>query len=299
VKEQPVKIGPADLHKDLASGDTAGLNILDAVIKAAPVFQQLFPIDCMIGVADREKNLIRQFNGKEMKVDNFEEVIGKPLPEGDVIHQAMKTRKIARVEQPKEVFGYAFKGSGLVLLDERGSVVGGVGLGVSLANQEILIGTANSVSGLSQEISSNTEELAASASELAHQQETLQALSIEVLEQVRKTDTILNFISEVAANSNLLGLNAAIEAARAGEQGRGFSVVADEIRKMSVNSANSVKEIKVILGSIGQKVEQIAEKINDFSDISQQLSSATEDIAGSMQQLANSAGKIMQVARIL
>ncbi|MCL6478189.1 MAG: chemotaxis protein [Peptococcaceae bacterium] len=288
-----------NLNKELVTNSTTELNILDAVIKAAPVFQQLFPIDCMIGVADREKKLICQFNGKEIKIVDFEKAIGKTLPEGDSIHEAMKARKVVRFEQPKEIHGIAFKANGVPLLDESGNVVGGVGLGVSLANQETLIGAAGSVSTFSREIASTTEELAASATELARQQEALRMLSTEVLEQVRKTDSILNFINEVAANTNLLGLNAAIEAARAGEQGRGFSVVADEIRKMSVNSAGSVKEIKGILASISQKVEQIADKINEISAITQQQTSITEEIAGSMQELASSAGKIMQVAKII
>lgn len=80
-----------------------------------------------------------------------------------------------------------------------------------------------------------------------------------MLSKKSRKQKILRFVSEVAANSNLLGLNAAIEAARAGEHGRGFAVVAEEIRKMADNSASSVKEIREILRNI-QKDPRIWKK---------------------------------------
>ena len=119
-----------------------------------------------------------------------------------------------------------------------------------------------------EEIASSTQTVYESVEQVAKSASALAKAGQESVEQARflqekNADTIkvIDFITNIAGQTNLLGLNAAIEAARAGEQGRGFAVVAEEVRKLAEQSREATVKIQATLNEMNKAVEGISKSI--------------------------------------
>ena len=267
----------------------------DSLVKSAEIIQKIIPLDCCIMICNKD-GLIVKFVGAESFDMNVRE--GSVVAKGGSLGECIATAKIVHKTIPKEAYNVPIKAIAVPIFDNN-ILIGGIATGISLANQEALLDSAQIIAATSEEMTATTQELAATATHLSSGLEDIESIGNSVINEVKKTDDILRFVSDVAANSNLLGLNAAIEAARAGEHGRGFAVVAEEIRKMAVNSAEAVNDIKDILNNIRKEVEILKNKVEENSSMAERQATATQEIAKAMESLAASAIEIEKVAQII
>ncbi|MDM8533613.1 methyl-accepting chemotaxis protein [Clostridiaceae bacterium HSG29] len=117
----------------------------------------------------------------------------------------------------------------------------------------------------------------------------------ELSEAIESITGITDTISSIAEQTNLLALNASIEAARAGEAGRGFSVVADEIRKLSEETASATSQITDMIITVKQTSVVVLKSMGSVEEINDEQIKASQNVSGTFNDIRNSLNNIVNM----
>ncbi len=241
-------------------------------------------------------------------------VKAKRLQEEQELDQKIKLEFASKLEKLTDNFDISIS----AFLDELAQSMDGLSVtssdlncvaGRSEEQSQSLISSSNTASGNVNTVASASEELSASIQEIVTQitlssdiardsvvkaKEVNQAIK-GLKEGSDKIGEVVDFIKDIAEQTNLLALNATIEAARAGEAGKGFAVVASEVKALAAQTAKATEDIEeqVIATqkstlNTANAISEVSITIEKMDEIATSISAAMEEQSAAMSEIVRS-----------
>ena len=258
-------------------------------------------LPCISSLFGNEINMLVSDKEKIIKVVKHEASVGDHYGEGDLLpsdipaYICMRENRTVMKNLSKEYFGQPLKTVASPIKNRDGKIIGSIAMGKrdwgnDIDNHaEAFVSSFNEISNIVNSVASGIQDVAKSSNDILNEIN-------KTNEDMKKTNEIIDFVRNIAKQTNLLGLNAAIESARAGEMGKGFSVVSNEIRNLSSSTNQSINEITTVLNNLRLSVENITGKVYENNQLFEMQAANIEEINSSISELNNTAKIIKQIA---
>ena len=271
------------------------MKILEALTLAAPYMHMALKEEAIVAVVEKETHIMLNYlPGK--RVDSGY-VVGELVNTNDENVMLAFKGQSADVIIPQDVYGVAINAFSFPV-KENGKVVGALAFGLPIDDAMKLEQYMDSMKSIIDNLQDQVHTVASHSEELAATSEEINDQAQHALEDAEKTNDVTDLIRTISRQTNLLGLNASIEAARAGQHGAGFNIVAEEVRKLSMETSNATGSIESSLKNIHSNLENLrqnmshvnaasneqAELVQSFSEIIEELNALSEEMKEFMQR---------------
>ena len=169
---------------------------------------------------------------------------------------------------------------------------------------EEMVANINSVTQILNQNTKTVNALTTASDDGRRSVETAVYTSQQIIEQSATLMEATTIIQTIAAQTNLLAMNAAIESAHAGEAGKGFAVVADEIRKLAEQSSaqgkninDSLKELSSSIQLVSTNTKEVQEKFNAIFDLAQTVMHQEDVIMNAMNEQAEGNKQVLDAIK--
>jgi len=267
-------------------------DIFSCYEQVLPAIQDVFNGEIGVTLTDCEKILMYR---PSKKLD-FKITPGSLLKSGSGIYRAVHEKRRIALKMDKKLYGQPYITMATPIHDNQGKLIGSIAITQTTDQQDKLKDMAAGLTDSIDILASTSEEVAAQTQEVLAVCKEMDETTREAHSRIYETNQVLGFIKSIAAQTNLLGLNAAIEAARVGEQGRGFGVVAEEIRKLATSSADSIAKIDKIIKAIQSESNKSVAQVEHIGSVLNQISGAITQVAMAVQHAATMSRQLDDMA---